>query len=122
MKQTVAILGASEKADRYANKAFHMLSEYGHRPVPISPKLKILEGIPVVATLSDIKEPIDTLTMYVGAERSSKMIPDILKLKPKRVIFNPGSENPELQRALKDNGIEALEACTLVMLRTNQFE
>lgn len=122
MKQTVAILGASEKADRYANKAFHMLREYGHRPVPVSPKLKDLEGIPVVASLLEIKEPIDTLTMYVGAERSEKMIPDILKLKPKRVIFNPGSESSKLQKALEENGIEAIEACTLVMLRTNQFE
>lgn len=119
--ETVAILGASENAERYSNKAFHMLKQYGHHPVPVSPKMKVLEGLPVFASLSAITQPIDTLTMYVGPERSKSLAEEIIKLNPKRVIFNPGSENPELQKTLEENDIDVLEACTLVLLRTNQF-
>lgn len=122
MGQKVAILGASLKPERYSNKAFHMLREYGHTPVPVSPNFKEIEGVPTVASLTDIKTPIDTLTMYVGPETSTRLQKEIVNLKPKRVIFNPGSENPQLMRALEAAGIEVEEACTLVLLRTHQFE
>ncbi len=122
MSQTVAILGASEKPERYSYKAFLMLQQYGHRPLPISPHLKVLEGVDCFASLSQIVEPVDTLTMYVGAQISKKLSSEILLMKPKRVIFNPGSENPELQTTLEKYKIQVLEACTLVLLRTNQFE
>lgn len=123
MKQKVAILGASDKPDRYSNKAFHMLKEYGHIPLPVSPRLKQLEGEKVYADLGELPEgSVDTLTMYVGPETSSKMKEAILKLHPGRVIFNPGSENPELERILAHKGIDVIQACTLVLLRTNQFE
>jgi predicted CoA-binding protein len=122
MPQQVAILGASEKPERYSNKAFHMLRDYGHHPIPISPKLKRLEDVAAVASMSEIKKPVDTLTMYVGPEISSQLKNEILTLKPKRVIFNPGSENPDLEMELEDAGIRVVEACTLVLLRTDQFE
>jgi predicted CoA-binding protein len=122
MVQTVAILGASSKPARYSYLAFKMLQQYGHRPVPVSPHLKVLEGTPVFSTLAEVGGPIDTLTMYVGPEISTKLRNDILQLKPSRVIFNPGSENPTLETELKKVGIEVLEACTLVLLRTGQFE
>ena len=121
-KQTVAILGASEKKERYSYLAFKMLQDYGHTPLPVSPRLKDLEGTPVVASLAHISSPVDTLTMYVGPDKSSALLQDIIKLKPKRVIFNPGSENPSLQKELAQNGIAVEEACTLVLLRTNQFD
>jgi predicted CoA-binding protein len=121
MGQKVAILGASAKPERYSYKAFHMLQEYGHTPIPITPKFAELEGVPAFASLADVKGPVDTLTMYVGPEISSRLQSAILTLKPGRVIFNPGSENAELQRALTAAGIEVEEACTLVLLRTNQF-
>lgn len=117
----VAILGASDRPDRYAHMAFRMLQDYQHEPVPVSPKLKELEGVPVYATLGEIPGPVDTLTMYVGPAISAKLEKDILALKPRRVIFNPGSENPELEMALTKAGIEVQDACTLVLLRTNQF-
>jgi predicted CoA-binding protein len=119
--QKVAILGASAKPERYSNKAFHLLREYGHTAIPVAPALKELEGVKVVPTLSEIKEPIDTLTMYVGPQISDKLHDSILKLKPRRVIFNPGSENPALKEKLEGAGIKVEEACTLVLLRTNQF-
>ena len=119
--EKVAILGASDKKDRYAYKAFEMLKEYGHTPIPVSPKVKVIEGIAVVPTLSEIKTPIDTLTMYVNPMISSKMQDEIMKLHQKRVIFNPGSENPKLAQALEKSETNVLEACTLVMLRTGQY-
>lgn len=122
MGKTVVILGASDNPDRYSHKAFRMLQEYGHTPYPVSPKLRELEGMEVYASLADIRDPIDTLTMYVNPRISSELELDILRLKPRRVIFNPGSENPKLKAALEKAGIHVVEACTLVLLRTNQFE
>lgn len=121
MKETVAILGASENPDRYSYLAFKMLLQYGHNPVPVSPKLKTLEGVTAFASLAEIGFKVDTLTMYVGAETSNKLKDQILNLKPGRVIFNPGSENRELAEALEKSGIEVEEACTLVLLKSHQF-
>ena len=98
-----------------------MLKEYGHQPFPVTPKFAELEGVKAYEKLTEIPEHIDTLTMYVGPDISTKLESDILKLKPNRVIFNPGSENPSLQKTLEKNGIEVEEACTLVLLRTQQF-
>lgn len=119
--QTVAILGATDKTDRYAYLAFKKLQAHGHKPLPVSPKLQELEGVPVVAKLADLQQPIDTLTMYVGPSLSSQLAPEILALKPGRVIFNPGSENPALKEQLAGAGIPSEEACTLVLLSTDQF-
>ena len=121
MKEKVAILGASDKPDRYAHKAFQLLRSHGHDAIPVSPKLKELEGVKAYASLKDIPYEIDTLTMYVGAAISDKLGEDILQLKPKRVIFNPGSENAVLEEKLRKAGVQVVEACTLVMLRTNQY-
>ncbi|MBX3040547.1 MAG: CoA-binding protein [Bdellovibrionaceae bacterium] len=121
MGQTVAILGASKNPERFSYRAFRMLSDYGHRPVPVSPKMKELEGVPVYESLKDLKGPIDTLTMYVGPDRSTALSDQILALHPKRVIFNPGSENPTLARALEKSGVQVIEDCTLVMLQEGTF-
>jgi uncharacterized protein len=121
MKERVAVLGASENPERYAYKAFRMLKDYGHEPLPVSPKLRELEGVPVVAALGDLSGKVDTVTMYVGAAISSRLEGELLALHPRRVIFNPGSENPALMAALEKAGIHVVEACTLVLLRTNQF-
>lgn len=121
MGQTVAILGASVKADRFSNKAFHLLRSYGHQVIPVAPQLKEVEGVPAKGHLSEIDQTVDTLTMYVGPQRSNEMKEEILALHPKRVIFNPGSENPELAQALQEKGVEVVNACTLVMLREGLF-
>ncbi|MBC7467195.1 MAG: CoA-binding protein [Bdellovibrio sp.] len=122
MQQNVVILGASDNPDRYSYKAFKSLMNHGHKSFLVSPTIKNLEGTPVVSDLSDIKINVDTLTMYVNSKISSGLKNKILELKPKRVIFNPGSENLELETALKKAGIEVLQACTLVLLATDQFE
>jgi predicted CoA-binding protein len=121
MSERVAILGASDNPARYAHMAFRMLQEHGHIPLPVSPKLKVVDGVKAYSMLGEIPQPVDTLTMYVGPVISTKLQGEILALNPKRVIVNPGSENPELMRALEAKGIKVQEACTLVLLRTKQF-
>jgi len=120
-KQRVAVLGASTNPERYSNKAILRLLENGHEVVPVHPALDEVEGLRVVPNLSAIDGAVDTLTMYVSPKLSTKMADAILDLKPGRVIFNPGTENAELQSALGEAGIPTLEACTLVLLATGQF-
>jgi predicted CoA-binding protein len=121
MKETVAILGASDDPSRFAFKAKKMLESYEHKTILVNPKLSSIDGETVYAKVSDIKESVDTLTMYVGAKISDTLIDDILKLHPKRVIFNPGSENLNLENKLKMADIEVVEDCTLVMLQARRF-
>lgn len=122
MKQErVVILGASDKPDRYAYKALQSLTKHGHTVVPVHPKLTEIEGVPVVSNLADVAGEVDTLTLYVNPAISTAAADEILKLKPQRVIFNPGTENPELAQRLNAAGIATMEACTLVLLSTGQY-
>lgn len=120
-KEKVAILGASNRPDRYAFLAQKMLMKEGHEVFPVSLREdKILE-LPTFPDLSAIPEPIDTLTLYVGGPRLDSLLNDMLQLAPHRVIFNPGTENDAVENALAKAGIETERACTLVLLRTGQF-
>lgn len=119
--ERVAILGASSDPDRYAFKAQRLLKAHGHRVVPVSPKESVVDGDAAVASLGEIEGPVDTLTLYVRPAISDDYREQILALKPARVIFNPGTENPGLEKALAAAGIDCREACTLVMLRAGQF-
>lgn len=122
MKQeTVVIVGASPKKDRYSNKAQNLLREYGHRVVPVHPQFEEIDGVPVRASLRDIKEEIDTVTLYVNPKRGEELLEQIIALHPRRVIFNPGTESEKMSAAFVAAGIEPINACTLVLLRTNQF-
>lgn len=116
-----AIVGASDKPERYANKAMRMLEQHGHEVILVHPSLKSIAGKPVSPSLAAIRGPIDTITMYVNPAISDAMEKDLKDLSPRRVIFNPGSENPRLARALRAAGVEVEEACTLVLLQTGQF-
>lgn len=115
------IIGASNKPERYSYKAKKMLSDHGHLSFLIHPSLSEIEGQKVYPSLEDIDEKIHTITMYVKPEISSNLYEQIIKMKPSRVIFNPGSENINLAKKLKDAGIECTEACTLVLLSTDQY-
>lgn len=119
--EKVVILGASDKSDRYSYKAMKMLEENGHEVILVHPTLESVEGKKVLHSLSDVKDSVDTLTMYVNPKISSSMKSDIVSLRPKRVILNPGTENSELESALKKAGISCEHACTLVLLTTDQF-
>ena len=119
--QTVVVLGASPKPERYSNKAVRLLLEHGHRVIPVHPAITEIESLPVVRALEHIEDPVDTLTVYLSPALSAPLQAGILQLKPERVIFNPGTENPELMQALERSGIAVEEACTLVLLNTGQF-
>ncbi len=118
----IAILGITDKEDRYAHIAYKTLLEKGYRNLTgITPKELKLPQINIVQTIDDVKAEIHTLTLYVGAKRLEPMIDQILSLKPNRIILNPGTENPELIKRANELGIETIEGCTIVMLNTNQF-
>lgn len=120
-KETVVIIGASNNPERYSHRALLLLRKHGLEVVPVHPKLAEIEGIPVVADVSLIAGPVDTVTMYVGAAISSGLQDKLIALKPRRIIFNPGAENASLADALQKAGIACEEACTLVLLNTGQF-
>ncbi|MBT4792516.1 MAG: CoA-binding protein [Halobacteriovoraceae bacterium] len=119
--EIVIIIGASDKPERYSYQAKNLLSEYGHKTLLVHPRLQQIEGQEVYHGLSEIKETPDTISMYVNPKLSSPLLSDILRLAPKRVIFNPGTENQDLCTELNKHGIKTEEACTLVLLRTGQF-
>ena len=120
--ETVAVIGASPKQDRYSNKAIRMLSDYNHNPIPVAPKHETIEDRKVYHSLDDVPDKLDTVTLYLGPKRQSDdIIQQIIKASPKRVIFNPDTENKQTADKLKAAGIEVVEACTLVLLRTNQY-
>jgi predicted CoA-binding protein len=117
----IAVVGASPKEDRYSYKAMLLLKEKGYMPIPVAPAWKEILSLKVYTTLESISEDIDTVTMYVGHANQTAVIKGILAKKPRRVIFNPGTENPAVYDELKNAGIVVIEACTLVLLKTGQF-
>ena len=117
----VAVLGASPKENRYSFKAVKMLKAYGHLPIPVHPAGHSVVGVEGVRSLDKIDGDIDTVTIYINSTRSDLELDKILALRPRRVILNPGAENTTLAQKLAESGIEVIEACTLVMLRTEQF-
>jgi hypothetical protein len=120
-KERVVILGASDNPERYSYKAMKRLLEAGHEVVLVNRGYTEIEGQPVLADLGDVTGEVDTLTMYVRPEVSTILIDKIIALKPKRVIFNPSTDNARLQLALDEAVIDWESACTLVLLRTGQF-
>lgn len=119
--QRVVIVGASDNPDRYAYKALKALQSHGHTVVPVHPKLETIEGVPVVADLTDVQGKVETVTLYVGPAISSGLTQKLIQLRPGRIIFNPGTENPALEADLQVAGIPTEHACTLVLLGTGQF-
>lgn len=117
----VLVLGASTNPNRYAYIATNMLLDYEHEVELVGLRSGEVRGIEIQTGLPQI-EGIDTVTLYVGPQRQEPLYDYILGLKPNRVIFNPGTENPELIKKCEEVGIVPEIACTLVLLRINQFE
>jgi predicted CoA-binding protein len=121
MKKTV-IIGATANSSRYAYLAADRLQEHNIDFVPIGIKKGMVFGKEI---LDLQKRPeiadVDTITIYINPAHQREWYDYFFKLNPKRVVFNPGTENPELEQMLEDRNIEALEACTLVMLSTGQY-
>jgi len=120
-RERVVVLGASPNPERYSYKAVNMLLEYGHEVVPVHPIAEKIDNVPVVAKLNMVSGQVDTLTLYLSPDTLTPMEDDIVKLKPGRIIFNPGTENPVLMENLRQKGFNVVQACTLVLLRTGQF-
>lgn len=119
MKRTL-IIGASNNPERYAFKAAERLLAHGHEVELLGIRPDTVFGR-TIDTEKKVYDNIDTVTLYVGPQRQPEYYEYVLSLKPRRVIFNPGTENGEFEALLTKNGIEAEEACTLVLLGTNQF-
>lgn len=120
--RNVVVLGASTKPERYSNKAQVLLSEHGYSVFPVSRTVNEIHGISSVTSLKDVLESIDTVTVYLRPELLAAVLEELIALEPRRVIFNPGTESAELASRLHEAGIETTEACTLVLLNTDQFE
>jgi len=119
-KKKVLVLGASEKSWRYSHIALQRLAEKGHEVIALGRTAGKIGDVSI-GTDFPVEEEIDTVSMYLNPVHQSQYEEAILELVPKRVIFNPGAENPEFEQKLKDKGVEVLDACTLVMLSTGQF-
>jgi predicted CoA-binding protein len=119
MKKTV-VLGASDNPARYSFLAVDKLKRFGHDVVAIGKKEGKVGTTDVITARPDEKN-VDTVTLYLNPQHQKQYYDYILSLHPKRIIFNPGAENDELYDLAKTNGIQPLEACTLVMLNTGQY-
>lgn len=122
MSKKTVIIGATTNPSRYAYIAAGMLTEYKHEIVPIGIKKGAVYGIQILS-INDrpVLKDVDTVTLYIGPQHQPEHYEYILSLKPKRIIFNPGTENEEFEKLIEEAGSEALEACTLVLLRSGQY-
>ncbi len=120
MKKNTLIIGASDNPARYAYLAAKSLIQHQHPVFLLGKKSGQIENLPIHTDLLDL-ENIDTVTLYLNPTNQVDYIEYVIALAPKRVIFNPGTENPDFEKKLSENNIEAIEACTLVMLSTNQY-
>lgn len=120
MKKKTLILGATPNPVRYANMAANRLVAFGHPIVNVGMKKGVVAGAEIQSP-DKIFTDIDTVTLYVGPVNQKGLYDYILKTNPKRIIFNPGTENPELEEMAREQGIETERACTLVMLSTGQY-
>lgn len=114
------VLGASHKPERYSNMAMNMLREYNHEVEALGRRATTFDDWKIDAGKPAYTD-VHTVTLYLSAANQREYYDYIKSLKPNRVIFNPGAENEELAKALQEEGVETLNACTLVMLRTRQF-
>ena len=120
MKNKTLVLGASQNPERYSNKAIVKLVAKGQEVIAIGKRAGDVNGV-VIATGPVASDDIETVTLYLNPPNQKPYYDYIISLKPKRIIFNPGAENEELERLAAKEGINVLESCTLVMLSTGQY-
>ncbi|HPF11622.1 MAG TPA: CoA-binding protein [Flavobacteriaceae bacterium] len=120
MRKKTLVLGASKNPHRYAYMAIRRLLEAGHAVVALGKSGGEVKGIPIFSGPIPI-EKVDTVTLYLNPLNQKKYYDYLISLHPKRVIFNPGTENPELYELLRKEGIAVEVACTLVLLSTDQY-
>jgi predicted CoA-binding protein len=118
--KTTVVVGASPNADRYSNRATLSLQKHGHTVYPVGIRNGKINGLDII-TNKPVIEDVDTVTLYVGPDNQPAWMDYIISLNPKRVIFNPGTENREFESLVESKGIEAMHACTLVLLSINEY-
>ncbi len=119
MKKTL-VLGASSKPDRYSNLAVKKLKRYGHEVIAVGRLKGKIDDVEITNEKTELKD-IDTVTLYLNPNNQKEFYDYIVSLKPKRIIFNPGTENDELAKIANTNNIQTIEACTLVLLSVGQY-
>ena len=119
-KKKTLVLGASDNPQRYSYLAINRLHDKGHPVTGIGKKKTTVNGIEIITEKVPLQD-IDTVTLYLSPANQKEYYNYILSLKPKRIIFNPGAENEELEALARANNIQSMEACTLVLLSTGQF-
>jgi len=119
-KKRTLVLGASENPARYSNLAIKKLIAHGHEVVAIGKKAGRVEDVEIFTDARPF-EGVHTVTLYLSPANQKPYYDYILSLNPKRIIFNPGTENGELERKLSGKETNVMEACTLVMLSTGQY-
>lgn len=120
MVKKTLVLGASNNPSRYSYLAINRLVNHGYPVVAIGKRKVKVFNVDIETEKKEF-ENVDTITLYLNARNQKEYYDYILSLRPKRIIFNPGTENEELYQLAKKNGIEPMEACTLVMLGTGQY-
>ena len=118
--KTTVVIGASPDESRYSNKATKSLLAHGHKVYPVGLRAGKIQDLDILTGQPSL-EDIDTVTLYVGPIHQPAWYDYIMSLHPKRLVFNPGTENPELEDLARQNGIEPVEACTLVMLSIGNY-
>jgi predicted CoA-binding protein len=119
-KKKTLVLGASTNPARYSNLAIKKLRSHEHPVIGVGKRKGTVDDVKI-ETDHILVQGIDTVTLYLNPTNQKEYYDYILDMKPKRIIFNPGTENEELMRKAKENNIEAMEACTLVLLSTGQY-
>lgn len=120
MQKTTLVLGASDNVERYSNIAIKKLVAYNHTVIAVGRKKATVSNIIIEQEFTAL-ENVDTITLYLSPTNQLPYYDSILSSNAKRIIFNPGTENEELAQLATSKGIEAINACTLVMLVTNQY-
>ena len=120
MKKKTLVIGGSPKPERYSNQAIRKLLSFNYQVESIGLRESNVGTISIITGMPDIDD-VHTVTMYIGPSRQPDYYDYILSLNPSRIIFNPGTENPELSFRAKEKGIEVVENCTLVMLDEGLF-
>ena len=120
MGDKTLVLGASLNPERYSNRAIKQLVHSDIETVAVGLREGAVSGVPIATKPLPFKD-VDTITLYLNAKRQQAYYDYIIDLKPKRVIFNPGTENTALENLLEQQGINYEHACTLVLLGTGQY-
>lgn len=120
MNKKTVILGASTNPDRYSFLALNKLKRYNHDVVAVGNREGTVNGVPILKEAALVPD-VDTITLYLNPLNQKKYYDYILEQQPRRIIFNPGTENPELEKMAREKGIQTIEACTLVMLSTGSY-